>query len=363
MYADEFLSDLTDLQIQTQAFTFPKATDHIQEQINLIQRLEKKGYTYITSDGVYFDTKKYGSYGTLGGQQFADLQEGARVEAHPEKKNKQDFALWKFSPKDSKRLQEWDSPWGKGFPGWHIECSAMAMKYLGETLDIHTGGIDHIHIHHNNEIAQSEGATGKTFAHIWMHVAFLSIADEKISKSIGNTYTLSDIKEMGYDPSALRYLFLQSHYHTPLSFSFDALLAAQKASRKLREEYRGLPFPWFTKPDEEYTKRIDEAMGDDLNTAKVLAMVWEIYKDASLSPRKKKATIAYADTFLGLLAGTEVHLSIPKEVQQLVDKRERARVQKQFDTADALRKDIHSLGYEVDDTQEGPYVRKSLSKK
>jgi cysteinyl-tRNA synthetase len=212
-----------------------KATDHIQEQIDLIKKLEEKGFTYKTGDGIYFDTSKFKNYGVLTGGKEG-IRPGTRIEMG-DKKNPTDFALWKFSPKDEKRQMEWDSPWGTGFPGWHLECSAMSMKYLGEQFDIHTGGEDHIAIHHTNEIAQSEAATGKSpFVKYWLHTAFLTVDGVKMSKSLNNFYTVGDVIKKGFDPLALRYLYLGAHYRDPLNFTWDSLAASQNALEKLRSQ-------------------------------------------------------------------------------------------------------------------------------
>ena len=256
LYTDAFLKDYDALGL-TRPDVLAKATDHVQEQIDLIKRLEAKGFTYIISDGVYFDTSKLADYGKL--STLDQIKEGARVEINEEKRNPRDFALWKFSePKGtgpfdsaqavrgseeppgsrrgdavSRRHMEWESPWGVGFPGWHIECSAMSMKYLGETFDIHTGGVDHISIHHTNEIAQSEAATGKKFVDYWVHTAFMLVQGQKMSKSLGNTYKLSDLVGNGYLPVHLRYLYLQTHYRQEMNFTWESLEAAKTALERL----------------------------------------------------------------------------------------------------------------------------------
>ncbi len=247
-YTNLFLQDLRAVNLDTNDILFPRATQYIPEQISMVKTLEQKGYTYKTSDGIYFDTSKFPEYGKLGGISEEAIKEGSsdsieeRVqlagrtrlkEFTSEKRNPADFALWKFSPVSAKRQQEWSSPWGLGFPGWHLECSAMVRALLGDTIDIHTGGIDHIPVHHNNEIAQSECTLGHSFVHYWMHEAFMTINGEKISKSIGNTVYLSDIIERGFHPFALRYFFLQAHYKSTISFSWEALQAAQEALNRL----------------------------------------------------------------------------------------------------------------------------------
>ncbi|MFC1663417.1 cysteine--tRNA ligase, partial [Patescibacteria group bacterium] len=262
-YATAFKKDLNLLNIQEPSI-WPKASEHIKEQIALIKKLEKNNYTYKTSDGVYFDTIKFKNYGQLANLDIAGLKEGARVEINPEKHNPTDFALWKFSRTDEKRLLEWKSPWGTGFPGWHLECSAMSMKHLGENFDIHTGGIDHVPVHHTNEIAQSEGATGKKVVNYWLHNAFLTIDKEKMAKSTGNLHTLEQLEDIGYKPLAFRYLNLLAHYRQPLEFSLEALTAAQNALGNLYDRIRNMtgdPKIGCAEYEENFLK----AINDDLN--------------------------------------------------------------------------------------------------
>lgn len=232
-YADYFVEGLKRLNIQTPNH-LPKATEHIAEQVELVKTLQEKGYTYVIDDGVYFDTSKFDHYADFARLDLEELQAGARVEHNNQKRNASDFALWKLSPPDSRRDMEWDSLWGTGFPGWHLECSAMSMKYLGETIDIHSGGIDHIPVHHTNEIAQSEAATGKRFANYWMHTNHILIDEDKISKSLGNGITLEDIEAKGYDMETLRLLVLESHYRSQSKFSWDALEAAKNRLNDLK---------------------------------------------------------------------------------------------------------------------------------
>ncbi|HNZ84594.1 MAG TPA: cysteine--tRNA ligase, partial [Candidatus Woesebacteria bacterium] len=233
-YEDEFLNNLDELNIK-RPWKLPRATDHIAEQINLIQKIEANGYTYKTSDGIYFDTSKMVDYGKMANLNLEKIKEGARVEVNEEKKHPTDFALWKFSPKDVKRQMEWESPWGVGFPGWHIECTAMSTKYLGEKFDIHTGGEDHIPVHHTNEIAQAEGAFGHDLVKYWIHNAFITFKGNKISKSSGGLWTIADLKKMGFEPLAFRYMVLSSHYRKGMEFSIESLKSAQTALLKLRK--------------------------------------------------------------------------------------------------------------------------------
>ncbi|HEY0907964.1 MAG TPA: cysteine--tRNA ligase [Candidatus Paceibacterota bacterium] len=354
-YTAAFVGDLKDLNIQL-PHKLPKASEHIAEDIDVIKKLERKGLTYKIKDGIYFDTSKTDDYGKLG--QVPDMaNEKSRIGMNSEKKNPRDFALWKFN--DS---LGWDSPWGKGFPGWHIECSAMSMKYLGETFDIHTGGIDLIPIHHNNEIAQSEHATGHDFAKYWLHNAFVNVGEAKMAKSAGNYITLKTLVEKGYSPMDYRYFLLGARYSTPLSFSFEALDAAKNAYKRLTNAVCELPFGG--KADSGYWNRALAAAGDDLDTPKVLALQWEILKDANLSPANKKATILKIDSLLGLAkeepqsAKATAAPSIPAEIQKLADERIAARAAKDWKRSDNLRLEIESLGYDVKDTTEDQKLTK-----
>lgn len=325
-----------------------RATDYINEQIDLIKILEKKGYTYSTSDGIYFDTSKFKNYSMLSGQKKEELKAGARIEMK-EKKNPTDFALWKFSPKDQKRQMEWESPWGKGFPGWHLECSTMAMEELGPTLDIHTGGIDHISVHHTNEIAQSEAATGKKFVDYWVHHAFLLVEGEKMSKSLKNYYTVDDVINKGFDPLALRYLYLQTHYHQEMNFTWEALEGAQNALNRLRNEVSGAEEPKIGCA--EFEQNFEKAINDDLNMPNALAVVWELLK--SDYPKSAKLESLYKmDKVLGLnlkQVQQEKPLEIPEEVKNLVKEREDLRKQGRYHLADQLRNKIKKMGYEIQD--------------
>ena len=356
-YTNIFKQNLSDLNIKPPTI-WSKATDHINEQIALIQRLEKKGYTYLTSDGVYFDTSKLSNYGYLARLDIKGIKPGARVNLG-EKRNPTDFALWKFSPKNQKRQMEWPSPWGIGFPGWHIECSAMAMKYLGETIDIHTGGIDHIPVHHTNEIAQSEAATGKQFARYWLHVAFLTSHGKKMAKSEKNFITLQDIIQRGYDPLAFRYYILTSHYRSSLDFTWRGLQGIQKALMSLREKVLN----WEGKqvaPDEKFLKEFTIRINNDLNTPQAIALMWEVV-DSSLTPEKKRATLLEFDRVFSFGLASSSFGEIPKEIIALVQEREFLRKNGQWEKADCLREEILKRGYEVRDMPTGPkVVRKGL---
>lgn len=360
-YTDAFMKDLEALGINPAHITFPKATEHIAEQIAMIQDLETRGFTYTISDGVYFDTSKFSDYGKLGNINLSGLEEGARIGENDEKKNLTDFALWKFSPTGEKRQQEWESPWGVGFPGWHIECSAMSIKYLGDEFDIHTGGIDHIPVHHNNEIAQSV-CSGHRFAHYWMHNAFLNTTGDKMAKSGDNFIKVSTLIEKGFDPLAYRYLLLTSHYSSPMEFSFEALEGAQTALKRLRRFIHNTEEgPSLTSEEGvalKYRQTFTEYINTNLDTPKALALIWEVIKDPTLSHGGKKALILSFDAVLGLNLHTYTEIEIPLEVQELILARNTARENKDFALSDSLRTQIESFGFEVLDTPEGTRVEK-----
>ncbi len=349
-----------------------KATDHIEEMIDLVKRLEKNGLTYKTSDGVYFDTSKLKDYGKLAQLDIEGLKEGARVEKNPEKKNPTDFALWKFSPSTSsgqaRRQMEWDAPFGKGFPGWHIECSAMSMKYLGKTFDMHTGGEDHVSVHHTNEIAQSEGVTGKPFVKYWFHSAFLLIEGQKMSKSLKNFYKIEDIKEKGFEPLALRYLYLTSHYRTQMNLTWEALEGAQKALNKLRSLVRptrsGSGLNESVLKNNAWQKKFLKAITNDLNMPEALAVVWETAK-SDLSQKEKTSLLLDFDKVLGLDLGKskvksqklKIKNIKDNEIKRLLLEREKLRKEKKWDEADKIRKQIEKKGFIVEDSQAGSKIK------
>jgi len=380
-YTQRFLDDARELNIKIPPAPFLcKATEHINEQIELIRELEKKGFTYATSDGIYFDTSKFPSYGSLSGQHLEDKEEGARVVTNPEKRNKTDFALWRFSIKRSppyeggdngvvsKRQQEWPSPWGIGFPGWHIECSAMSSAYLGQPFDIHCGGVDHISVHHENEIAQSEAAYGVPLATYWLHNEFLLVDGQKMSKSLGNVYTVSDVESRGLDPLALRYLYLGTHYRQKENFTWDALRAAQNALTKLRDVVREwdtpLPPPSPLSPGgglmgcAEYETSFKTALEDDLNMPVALSVLWKLIDDVAYPSRAKSATLLCMDRVLGLSLGETIgrRIEIPEDIQRMIAQREDARLAKDWTASDRLRQKIVELGWLVEDTSAGPHV-------
>ena len=344
-----------------------RATEHIKEMIALVKTLEEKGYTYRTSDGIYYDTSKFARYDALVGHaRISGLQGGARVEMSDEKRNPTDFALWKFSPKDKKRQMEWDSPWGVGFPGWHIECSAMAMKYLGHTLDIHCGGIDHVTIHHTNEIAQSEAATGEKYVNYWVHGEFLILRSGKMSKSGGTFVTLEVLKEKGYEPLAYRYLCLGAHYRTQLEFSYESLDSAAKSLKNLRalcqqirQAAQGKSAE--TEKSRAWKEKFTAAMEDDLNAPKALAVTWEAVRSAELTAGEKLDFLQFADTILALDLFAAVPADsqpLPAEVEALLEERARARAAKDWKKSDELRDAIAQAGYLVKDTPQGQQTEK-----
>lgn len=331
-----------------------KATDHIKEMIALNEVLLAKGFAYETDQALYFDVSRDSSYGSLSGQKLADKQTAVRddVVLDPQKRNPADFALWfKRVGKFTDHTMYWPSPWGDGFPGWHIECSAMAMHYLGETIDIHTGGIDHIPVHHENEIAQSECATGHEFVKYWVHHDFLNVDGEKMSKSKQNFYTIEDITAQNIDPLAVRLMFMQTSYRKPLNFTWDTLRAAEASLTKLRKfaaHQTGVGVV-----HDASIQAFKTALGDDLNTAKALATVWELLSDTSVTDTDKWATLLAFDTVLGLDLATVARFSISDKADRLVVERDLARATKDFATSDRLRAELESLGYEVNDTPEG----------
>jgi len=339
-----------------------KATDHIPEMIEMIQTLIKKGYAYETKDVVYFDITTFKTYGALSKQKSEDKKEAVReeVKIDPDKKHPADFVLWfKRVGKFKDHTMHWESPWGEGFPGWHIECSAMSKKYLGTTIDIHTGGIDHIPVHHENEIAQSEAANGVLFVHYWMHYHFLQVEGQKMSKSLGNFYTIDDIVKKGVDPMALRLLLLQSHYRQPMNFTWKALEATQEAYVKLKLQVAGLT------NKSQKTSTISSSVGtqfkntfvlaieNDLQTPQAVAVLFTMLK-SDLSESEKLALLTDFDQVLGLnLLKQEKEIDIPSDIQKLAEKRRSAKEQKDFAQADALRSEIEKKGYTVEDTKDG----------
>ncbi len=392
-YTNDFLYWYKQLNLNLPS-VFCKATDHIQEQIELVEKLETRGLTYQINDGIYFDVEKYEglgfSYGEL--STLDQIQAGARVEINEEKRNVRDFALWKFSQVEEKRQMEWDSPWGKGFPGWHIECSAMSMKYLGVQFEIHVGGEDLRSTHHPNEIAQSQGANDKSpFVKYWVHGAFLLVDGGRMGKSLGNAYNLADVVEKGFDPLALRYFYFTGHYRKQLNFSWEGLGAAATTLRNLvnfyldkkeivfgseqsirdYEKYKkyllgvkdGLPGSVQTKL---YLENFMKALNDDLNMPEALSVIWKLIRDKSLVDNPKAlpeilAIIEYWDEkILGfnLAVQTRAVVDLKVEVKELVAVRDEARADKDWQKSDQIRDQLVELGYEVEDGVEGTRVVK-----
>ncbi len=361
-FTKDFLDEMQSLNIQNPTY-LTKATDHIAEQIILVQKLEEKGYTYIIDDGVYYDTSKFPGYGDFARLDIDEQQAGARVEYNRQKRNPTDFALWKFSPKDQKRDMEWGSPWGKGFPGWHIECSAMSMKYLGETLDIHTGGIDHIPVHHTNEIAQSEAVTGKRFSNMWLHSNHVLIEGEKISKSLGNGIRLKDIIERDVSLEAFRLHVLESHYRSQSKFSWESLQAAQnrlknwQATAVLRwQAVDGVgDAPSFVLS--EVGNLLRDTLADDLNTPAALALLSDVFTQLdTVLVRKEHETefirlLRAVDDLLGLQLSEQPDISA--EQKQLIAARGTARQDKEWAKADELRDTLTAQGIGLRDTPHG----------
>lgn len=367
-YSTEFLAHMKLLNI-SMPDVMCKATDHIPEQIAMIQKLEQKGFAYTITDGIYFDTVSYEKMGNRYGElsTLDEVKEGARVEPNPEKKNPRDFALWKFSPSTGsglpRRQMEWDSPWGVGFPGWHIECSAMSTKYLGDQFDIHAGGEDLRSTHHPNEIAQAEGATGKKpFVKYWIHGAFLLVDGGRMGKSLGNAYTVQDIIDKGYDPLALRYFYMTGHYRKQLNFTWEALGASSTALVRLRKMYhqfdaereRTVVSPEKLHDIDHYRVEFATALSRDLDMPGALAVVWEVAK-SNIPAMDKRDLLTSFDEVLGLNLMDNgqwtMDKEIPEEIQQLMEKRHALRGEKKWAEADALRDEIVAKGYAVEDKQ------------
>lgn len=385
-FTNIFFEDIKALNVETTGTIFPKASEHIIEQIMMIEGLEAKGFTYRTSDGIYFDTSKYIEYGKLGNINLKGLEEGARIGVHDEKKNFTDFALWKFSPTGEnaeKRSQEWESPWGIGFPGWHIECSAMSAKYLGNTFDIHTGGIDHIPVHHNNEIAQSECVHGGApLAHYWLHNAFVNSdgkdSNGKMSKSKGDFTRLITLIEKGIRPVEYRYWLLQARYSSQVQYSEEAVRASASGYKnlishisKLLETDTGNVLDADEKAvgETDQYQKILECINDDLNTPKCIALLWDLIKDANVSPIDKLRQVRKIDGLLGLnlienakiqieSASTIKSPELPAEIHVLLTAREKARREKDWATSDKIRDEIQVYGYEILDGESGQTLRK-----
>ena len=362
-YTDAFIADLHELNI-IEPDKWCKATDHITEMIDMVKEIEAKGAAYRAEDGIYFDTAKFADYGKMALLDIDNLEAGKRIDLK-DKKNHTDFALWKFSPTDNKkRDMEWDSPWGIGFPGWHIECSAMSMKYLGNTFDIHCGGKDHIQVHHTNEIAQSEMASGHSpFVRVWLHGEFLKEDKGKMSKSGENFLTLPYLVSQGYHSLDYRYLMLQAHYRSELNFHYEAMDSAKAG----RNGIKNLLSEWNIEDDStpkvsakmyDYQEEFGKALFDDLNSPKAMAVFHEVLKDASLNGAEKKHLIFDFDKVLGLDLEKELsqQQNIDPEILKMIQERDDARQNKEWALSDQLRDEIQARGYQVKDSPEGTKV-------
>lgn len=331
----------------------PRATEYVKQMIDLIQKLDDKGFSYIGEDGVYFDISKFKDYGKLSHQKIKNLKVGARVKENSDKRNKEDFVLWKFSKPSEPKEAIWDSPWGKGRPGWHIECSAMSNSILGLPLDIHAGGNDLIFPHHEDEIAQSEAGYGKKFANYWMHNGMVNVDNVKMSKSLGNFRTIRDLLKI-YKPEVIRYFVISNHYRKPLDFSEKTLESAKNSYERLKNICKELNSDGKT--NEEYIKEFEEAMNDDLNTPKALQVLWKLVRDENADGKYK--TVEKIDGVFGLKLLEEEKIKVPTEIKKLIDEREKARREKNWKKADEIRDKIKEKGYEVIDGKNGAEVGK-----
>jgi len=365
-YTEEYFTDIESLGVARDRITFPRASAYIEEQIHLIKTLEEKGYAYPTVHGVYYDVSRFPAYGKLGNIALSGLREGARVKDHGEKRGPFDFILWK-----SDAHLGWESPWGLGFPGWHIECTAMIFTLLGKQIDIHTGGIEHIPVHHQNEIAQAEAASGKQFVRYWLHNDHITIEGKKIAKSLGNTVYVHNIIDRGINPLSLRYWFLTAHYRSPANFTWSALEGAETALKRLSRLYVEYKTAHKDAGDPQalsaFLDRFYETLGNDLDTPKALALVWDMTKDAALTATQKYEALEIIDRVFALGFSEErvatklvvvEESELPEYIAALVESREGARSEKNFAEADRLRDEIQSLGYELHDTPNGPIITK-----
>jgi cysteinyl-tRNA synthetase len=358
-YTQAFKEDLRRLNI-LEPTIWCRATAHIPEQIEAIRCIEAKGFTYRTSDGIYFDTSKFPGYGRLARLDITGLQAGVRVGVG-EKRHPTDFALWKFSPSDQQRQMEWESPWGVGFPGWHIECSAMSATYLGPFFDIHCGGEDHIAVHHTNEIAQTEACHGTHLANYWLHGHFLQLDEAKMAKSTGDFLRVQTLMERGYDPLAYRFFCLSAHYRAKLNFTWDSLDGAATALQRLRLATDSWGPPG--RADTEYMQQFTEQINDDLNLPRAMAVTWDMVR-SGLPVATKKATLLQFDRVLGLrlTKWQPPEEAVPEALMTLVQQRQQARAEKRWKDADALREQINVAGYEIEDRPEGPRVHSRKSR-
>lgn len=354
-YTDQFMKDIDALNIKRPTVC-PKATDNIPEMIAVVQSLLDKGYAYETEDGIYFSVEKFPDYGKLSGINLADQRHGARVEVNSFKRHPVDFALWKKAAPN--HLQQWDSPWGKGFPGWHIECTAMSKKYLGEVFDIHTGGVDHIPIHHENEIAQAECWLGHPAVHYWMHSEFMLIDGGKMSKSLGNTYTISDLVAKGYSPVVFRYFCLNVQYRQKINFTWEAMDAAKAAYNKLCAQlvsHKNSPARTEKSILDDFHNKFEEAINDDLNIPLAIGVLWTMLK-LPKSCDVYKLALDFDRVFaldFDKVKEEKKEIVIPDNVRQLAETRLQARKAKNWAESDRLREELSALGYSVKDTADG----------
>lgn len=368
-YADAFLKDMDRLNIQRPEI-ITKATDNIEQMIEYVQEIIKNGYAYETSKGIYFDISKLDKYPVLSNRCLEDQIAGARVDVDPEKKNPYDFALWIKAPEN--HIMKWESPWGLSYPGWHLECSTMGRRFLGEVFDIHTGGVDHIPTHHENEIAQAKGATGKIPAKIWMHCEYLLVDNGKMSKSLGNTYTITQLQEKGIAPLAFRLFCFTSHYRNKLNFTFEGAYGAQKALERLYDGYIKNKNGTDIVEDsviKEYKNKFDNFVNDDMNIPGAMSVVWEVVRNAKKSSQFSELLVEF-DKVLGLdIINSEKYLEefknsqteeLPEEIKELVEQRKQARENKDWNKSDEIRDLIISKGYSIKDTKDGIIVKKEL---
>jgi cysteinyl-tRNA synthetase len=361
-YIRAFEDDIEELRIIPPT-TWARASEYIKKEIALVKALDEKGFTYETSDGLYFDISKFPTYGRLGKIDLNKLKSGARVEVNSEKKHPADFAVWK------KGELGWDSRWGKGFPGWHIECSSMAMDTLGKQIDIHTGGEDLAYTHHNAEIAQCEAVTGKQFVRYWIHNAFITIDNTKVSKSLGNTLTMRHLRDKGFSGDDYRYWLLTAHYRTPANFSWEALKAAKQALFRLKR-YMYEDFKQQTAtPEQSYLDRFDDCLANDFDTPGAIAVLWDMLNDKKLDAKVKCGTLMSMDEVLDIGLSEDIFDGVrslgvvgadelPAEIQHLIDNREAARIARNWEQADFFREKLRMKGYTIEDTPQGPKVTK-----
>ena len=359
-YTNRFLNDLHNLNIDMPEIIC-KATDHINEMIEFVKKLLENGYAYETTTAIYFDVSKLDEYGILSGINLSEQKAGARVEIDEEKRNPYDFALWIKAPEN--HLMKWDSPWGLCYPGWHIECSAMGRKYLGDQFDIHTGGIDLIPTHHENEIAQSKGITNKIPARYWLHQEFLLINGGKMSKSLGNVYLLQDIIDRGYDPLTYKLFCYSSHYRNKLNFTWEAIESANKSLIKLKEGYNqhlNGKEEVNTEVLEEFENDFHKAINDDLNMPVAMSIVWEAIKYPKKSKKIAELLLKF-DTVLGLKINEKINNKeeeLPQEIIEMIEKRKKAREEKDWKLSDEIREELKKLGYNIKDEKNGMVVQK-----